>query len=148
MSFVNTNLFKTELMIPLDTPIISLSDIHGDIDALIIALRDCAKVIKSKNNIPDLSIQGNNNRDIELDKLLKLDLNDNADATLFDLNHNLTFSWIGGNTHVVIVGDILDPRRDNSTAQTMNTQKSSGTDRKSTRLNSSHIPLSRMPSSA
>ena len=49
MSFVNTNLFKTELMIPLDTPIISLSDIHGDIDALIIALRDCAKVIKSKN---------------------------------------------------------------------------------------------------
>ena len=120
MNFVNTNLFRTEMNISQDTPIIALSDIHGDIDALIIALRDCAKIIKSNNtNI--------NKRDIELDKILNLDLNDNADATLFDLNHNLTFSWIGGNTHIVIVGDILDPRRDNATAQIINTQKSSGT---------------------
>ena len=28
--------------------IIALSDIHGDIHSLIIALRDCAKVIKKK----------------------------------------------------------------------------------------------------
>lgn len=127
MSFSNTNLFKTDIIISQDTPIISLSDIHGDIDALIIALRDCAKVIKSNNNIPDLSIPGNNKRDIELDKLLNLDLNDSADAVKFDLNHNLTFSWIGGSTHVVIVGDILDPRRENATMKSIYTQKSSGT---------------------
>jgi len=127
MSFSNTNLFQTDIIISQDTPIISLSDIHGDIDALIIALRDCAKVIKSNNNIPDLSIPGNNKRDIELDKLLNLDLNDSADAVRFDLNHNLTFSWIGGSTHVVIVGDILDPRRENATMKSIYTQKSSGT---------------------
>lgn len=117
MNFANTNLFQTELNVSPNTPIIALSYIHGDIDALIIALRDCAKVIKSNNNIPDLSIPGNNKRDIELDKLLNLDLNDSADAVRFDLNHNLTFSWIGGSTHVVIVGDILDPRRENATTQ-------------------------------
>ena len=126
-NFTNTNLFNTEINVPLDTRIIALSDIHGDIDALIIALRDCAKVIKSNNNIPDLSIQDGNQKDQQLINLLNLDLNDNADAILFDLNHNLTFSWIGGNTHVVIVGDILDGKRDKYTTPIIPRQKSTGT---------------------
>jgi hypothetical protein len=42
-------LFATNYNIPKNTPIIALPDIHADIDALIISLRDCAKVIKIKN---------------------------------------------------------------------------------------------------
>ena len=125
--YTNTNLFITKLNVPQDTRIIALSDIHSDIDALIIALRDCAKVIKSNNNIPNFSIPNGNQRDLQLDKLLKLDLNNNADATLFDLNHELTFSWIGGNTHIVIVGDIIDGKRENYTTKTVAIQKSTGT---------------------
>ena len=60
--FVDTS----DLDIDPATRIISLSDIHGDIDALIIALRDCAKVIKSKNNIPEHTIKGNNKRDMDM----------------------------------------------------------------------------------
>lgn len=126
-NYTNTNLFITKLNVRPDTRIIALSDIHGDIDALIIALRDCAKVIKSNNNIPNLSIPNGNYRDAQLDNLLKLDLNNNADATLFDLNHALTFSWIGGNTHVIIVGDIIDGKRANFTTKTIPVQKSTGT---------------------
>jgi hypothetical protein len=36
--------------------IISLSDIHGDIDALIISLRDCANVIQSLDNLVHISV--------------------------------------------------------------------------------------------
>jgi len=43
-------LFATNYDVPDDTPIVALSDIHADMDALIIAFRDCAKVI-TKNNI-------------------------------------------------------------------------------------------------
>ena len=42
-------MFTTRLAVSEKTRIIALSDIHGDIDALIIALRDCASVI-SKNS--------------------------------------------------------------------------------------------------
>ena len=69
------------------TKIISFSDVHGDIDALIIALRDCAKVIKKSDRLykpnPDykytdidseINIRKNNNDDF-LDYLLNLDLN-------------------------------------------------------------------------
>ena len=38
----------SELSISNDTKIITLSDIHGDIQSLIIALRDCGNVIKKK----------------------------------------------------------------------------------------------------
>lgn len=37
--------FTTKIVVPKDTPIIALSDIHSDIDSLIISLRDYAKVI-------------------------------------------------------------------------------------------------------
>ena len=40
----------SELSISNDTKIITLSDIHGDIQSLIIALRDCGNVIKKKSD--------------------------------------------------------------------------------------------------
>lgn len=44
-------MFETKIVIPHNTPIYALSDIHADIDALIIALRDCAHVIKKKRRV-------------------------------------------------------------------------------------------------
>jgi len=110
-------LFKdtSELDIDSSTRIISFSDIHGDIDALIIALRDCAKVIRSRSNIPAL---GNNIRDPEFDRLLKLNLLDLQEHQEFDANAHLNFEWIGGTTHVVIVGDIIDPVREKTIDKT------------------------------
>jgi hypothetical protein len=108
--FVTSQLCKntSELDIDSSTRIISFSDIHGDMDALIIALRDCAKVIRPTRNIP---APGNNIRDPELNTLLKLNLLDLQQHQEFDANAHLNFEWIGGTTHVVIVGDILDPIR-------------------------------------
>lgn len=42
--------YETKIKLSKDTPIIALSDIHSDIDSLIICLRDCAQVIKKKIN--------------------------------------------------------------------------------------------------
>ena len=83
--------------------VIALSDIHGDIQAFIIALRDCAKVIKKKRCFNFT----NDIYDYNLEEELNKDLND------FHLNYqnDLNYEWIGGNTHVVICGDIIDPYR-------------------------------------
>jgi hypothetical protein len=153
-------LFTTNYNVPKNTPIIALPDIHADIDALIISLRDCAKVIKIKNiamlldmnlrmsiageiidihyaikhaaKIYNSIINGNtyasalekclsensytksdptnieiiraNNNDILLESLLNLNLN--TDENIFQAD--LGFEWCGDNTHVVIIGDILD----------------------------------------
>ena len=107
---VGNRLFSdtSDLDIDPSTRIISLSDIHGDMDALIIALRDCAKVIEPVSGIPSI---GNNTRDPELDRLLNLDLKELANMQDFDAHSELNFRWIGGNTHVVLVGDIIDPIR-------------------------------------
>jgi hypothetical protein len=99
----------SELNIPADTRIIALSDIHGDIDALIIALRDCAKVIQPISNIPNEINQ--TDKDPLLVELLNLTITDNNTYDHFSRNANLNFNWIGTNTHVVIVGDIIDPLR-------------------------------------
>jgi hypothetical protein len=162
-----SNLFRTNYTVPADTPIVALSDIHADIDGLIITLRDCAKVIK-KNEIAESidinmhdDINANiidvnyaienaykiydimfNNRaltyeqakdlclsqiphvlvtaptdliiktmrckyyDIVLESFLHINLD--SGITYFD---DLGYEWIGNNTHVVIVGDILDGLR-------------------------------------
>jgi len=81
--------------------IIAFSDIHADIDSLIINLRDCANVIK-KNHEFDLNI-----RDEDLEYLLNIDLNMNES----DYRVNLNYEWCGGDTYVVIIGDILDGLR-------------------------------------
>ena len=83
--------------------IIALSDIHSDIHALIIELRDCAKVIKKKN----MEIS-KDNLDKDTEYLLNLDLNENEELYKDDLN----YEWCGGkHTHIVICGDILDGYR-------------------------------------
>jgi hypothetical protein len=82
-------------------PIVALSDIHGDIDALVISLRDCAKVIKKKDDFKFT----NDKRDENLEQLLNIDIRDKDNGYLEDLN----YKWIGNDTNVVIVGDIIDP---------------------------------------
>jgi hypothetical protein len=78
-------------------PIFALSDIHADIDSLIIVLRDCAKVIKYKTlPVSTMSEQEN------LFKMLQLNIWD--DNYLFNLN----YEWIGNDANVVIIGDIID----------------------------------------
>ena len=117
MAFTQPILFKdtSDLDIDPSIRIISLSDIHGDIDALIIALRDCANVIKPRSNLPD---RDNNVRDPLLDRLLKLDLKNRIDMDEFNSNTDLGFDWIGINTHVVLIGDTIDPVRKSQVVDT------------------------------
>jgi hypothetical protein len=84
--------------------IITFSDIHADIDSLIINLRDCGNVIKTKQEF-DLNV-----RDEQLENLLNIDLNTNES----DYRVNLNYEWCGGDTYVVIIGDILDGIRSNT----------------------------------
>ena len=93
------------------TKIISFSDIHADIHSLIVALRDCGKVIRKRTQF------NQEKKDDELEKYLNVNLNN-----LIDLNEeeqqkkypdDLGYEWIGKSTIVVIVGDILDGKRMN-----------------------------------
>jgi len=93
----------SELIVPDETRILSLSDIHGDIHSLIIALRDCGEVI-SKQNFR------NDQEDHDLENLLNIDISEKDNGYIDTLNYN----WIGGNTHIVIIGDFLDMNRDES----------------------------------
>ncbi len=122
------SLFQTKITVEPDTPIIALSDIHADIDSLIIALRDCAQVIKKKTNQnvikpdgtefePQLTLDQtrrteenirHESGDQLLEYLLSLDLNVPENDEIFNLNVDLGYEWIGGKSHVVIIGDILD----------------------------------------
>jgi hypothetical protein len=108
--FIDTS----ELDIDPSTRIISLSDIHGDIDALIIALRDCAKVIKPRSNIPNI---GDNRQDPELERLLNLNLLTIENMIEFDEHSDLGFDWIGESAHVVLIGDTIDPIRKEKTGK-------------------------------
>jgi hypothetical protein len=94
----------SELSISDNIKIITLSDIHGDIQSLIIALRDCGNVIKKKKDF----IFDNKSIDNNLEELLLIDISNNEDNYIDDLN----YEWCGDNTHIVIVGDILDAKRD------------------------------------
>ena len=84
--------------------VFALSDIHGDLHSLIISLRDCAKVIGKHgyNN-------GENNEvvdpEIELNLLIDICTEDN------DFDETFGYEWIGGNSYIVICGDIIDPKR-------------------------------------
>jgi len=101
--------FPTEIMH--DGPIFSLSDIHGDIHAFIISLRDCAKVIRKKTSSTPL------NPDIvdpDIERNLIIDIGNGVDGAAGDgdcYDVSLGYTWCGGNTHVVICGDYIDPNR-------------------------------------
>ena len=96
VSFFTTNYVKPECKV------VTLSDIHGDIQSFIIALRDCAKVIVKKEGFGFDQRTYDNDMEIELSK----DLN-----TSIDYIDDLNYEWIGTNTHVVICGDFIDPTR-------------------------------------
>lgn len=83
--------------------IITFSDIHADMDALIISLRDCACVIRKKNE----SKKDSSKRDADLVNLLPLDLNKTKEYV-----DDLNYEWCGGNTIIVIIGDLLDGSRE------------------------------------
>lgn len=83
--------------------VFSSSDIHGDIHAFIIQLRDCAQVIRSRNGFNPLSGVVDPNIDNNLD----MDIRD-ADG-LYD--PSLGYEWCGGNSLYVICGDIIDSCR-------------------------------------
>ena len=79
--------------------IYTMSDIHGDLDLLIINLRDCAKVIKI-------------DKDKDWRALAQLPLpNEHPNEILSDKSSYdclFGFEWSGKDTYVVIIGDILD----------------------------------------
>jgi len=106
-SLTGEDIYQTEIIDPSIKRIITLSDIHADIHSFIIALRDCAQVIRKK---PGFAFD-QNTRDIDLETLLQKDLNDAAsEAEYFE---DLNYEWIENNTYVVIIGDILDGVRPN-----------------------------------
>jgi hypothetical protein len=79
----------------------AFSDIHADINVLIILLRDLAGVIKKRN----ASGFDQNVIDPELEHMLNIDIRDD------DNNYDVTlgYEWIPrNNSYVVIIGDILD----------------------------------------
>ena len=100
------------------TNIFAFSDIHGDIDALISCLRDCAKVISTPPDWRTRAETTNPTRCLnELDqhgnRIGGFPIKDDFDC--WDCR------WIGGNSIVVITGDLIDNWResisDNSTIE-------------------------------
>ena len=81
--------------------VIALSDIHADLEALIVTLRDCAKVIRKKNgfhaNLPDAFLYEQLNLESVHDPAYQ---------------PNLGYEWNGGDSVVVIVGDLIDGARE------------------------------------
>jgi hypothetical protein len=90
--------FKSEINDPSIRQIFAMSDLHGDLFGTIIMLRDCCKVIKKKEDHPFSQME----IDKEIKDYLEMDLN--SSSYVNDLN----YEWIGGNSHVVICGDIID----------------------------------------
>jgi hypothetical protein len=96
--------FQTNIIKP-NIKIIALSDIHGDIQSLIVSLRDCGKVIKKKSSYPF----DTNRYDLDMESELNKDLNDQSSNTTY--LDDLSYEWIGADAHVVICGDMIDPNR-------------------------------------
>jgi hypothetical protein len=81
--------------------IVTFSDIHGDLDALIVCLRDCANVIHKPGFNPSAG-----RRDPELDMYFDMDINH------VDYDRSLGYEWRQDDTtFVVIIGDLIDPVR-------------------------------------
>lgn len=97
--------FKTEMIVDDNRRIIALSDVHVDIFALIVCLRDCAKVIRKKDGFNF----DQNKLDSELEVLLRKNIWDPT------YKYDLNYEWCGGETIVVMVGDTLDGKRTGNT---------------------------------
>lgn len=81
--------------------IVTFSDIHGDLDALIVCLRDCANVIYKPGFNPSAG-----QRDPDLVRYFEMDINSNQ------YDRSLGYQWRHDDTSfVVIIGDLIDPVR-------------------------------------
>ena len=100
------NKFQTIITDETIRKIYSFSDIHADIDSLIIALRDCAKVIIKKDGFGYES--GKPDRDAN--RLCEINILDGDNEFVDDLNYD--WNPEASNTCVVIIGDLLDGKRD------------------------------------
>lgn len=89
------NKFITTYNDPNITDIYACSDIHGDIEALLIELECCAKVIRRNESFDTIQ------RYFEDESFYNIMNNEGY-------KHDLGYSWCGGNKYIVIVGDIMD----------------------------------------
>jgi hypothetical protein len=95
--------FKSE-----DRNVYAFSDIHADINLLIILLRDLAGVIKKRNGV----VLNQNVIDPALEPMLNIDISNDDNG----YDETLGYEWIpGNNSYVVIIGDILDGIRQGRT---------------------------------
>ena len=94
--------FETVITDPTIQKIYSFSDIHSDMDSLIIALRDCAKVIVKK---PEFAIE-EGKIDSNAKELCEIDISDEDGGFIDDLNY--MWNPEARNVVVVIIGDIID----------------------------------------
>jgi hypothetical protein len=111
---LSSNTYETDINIDSSIPIYVFSDVHADIHALIISLRDCAGVIKKKSGmeLPNLDSFGPDkylpkNSDPYLEDMLNL----NIFSEDFNYDETLGYEWCGNNSIVVIIGDLIDGSR-------------------------------------
>ena len=79
---------KNDDVYPDQRRVIAIGDIHGDLEALLVLLEEVTQVCK-------FNCQIRNNNEIKSYR-------------------DIPFEWIGGDTFIVIVGDIIDRKRDGS----------------------------------
>lgn len=92
--------------------IVSFSDIHSDIQSLIICLKDCADVITGTLSFDELENELKSNIDINIDKFDRLCCI-KSDGTIYD--PALGFKWKPEcNKYVVLIGDLIDGKRVNN----------------------------------
>jgi len=107
---------KTIRTIDKTRKVYATSDIHGDLQVLVILLRDCARVIRKKGK--DIGHYFDTiDPDIDADKPdsfinTRLDKNnftaDFDEKDTDDYKWDLNYEWCGGDSIVVIVGDLID----------------------------------------
>lgn len=95
--------FQTEIKAENGQNIYAIGDIHGDIRALIICLRDCCRVIRKKSGIEF------NQKEIDKNMIDLLNL-DTVDPPYI---HDLNYEWCGGNSIIVFTGDLIHGNRYN-----------------------------------
>jgi len=88
--------------------VIVLSDIHADLEAFLICLRDCATVIKKKDGYDFVQQKP----DADLYRQLHYPTIHHPDYV-----DDLHYEWIGNDTIVVIIGDLIDGARENESVK-------------------------------
>jgi hypothetical protein len=117
--------YETNIIDP-NIEVLSLSDIHGDMQSFMIAVRDLGNLVRKKKspareddkifkdekkkkqyNLTHYKDFSQNTYDDNMEQILNLNLNVDEDIYIPDLN----YEWCGENKHLVICGDIIDPNR-------------------------------------